>query len=184
VSLDAFLNSSGKGIVAPKHAKDDWGDDWDSDAVEKLETSRRLNGTPFWTCQPYALRRFSTHFQRLPCEVQFTSESSSSVRITSYINNLHPIRFKPLYNTIEKLISLAIEPWNDILIKGDYGRWPRRIDAWGLPPWQDIEMEWPSNEEFRELERQNKRSIQNHRTANQRIFITPGLPFTRTNSSK
>jgi hypothetical protein len=69
VSLDAFLNSSGKGIVAPKHAKDNWGDDWDSDAVEKLETSRRLNATTFWTCQPYALHRFPTHFQRLPCEV-------------------------------------------------------------------------------------------------------------------
>jgi Protein of unknown function (DUF4246) len=65
---------------------------------------------------------------------------------------LHPIHFKPLYNTIEKLISLAIEPWNDILIKGDCGRWPRRIDAWGIPPLPDVEMEWPSDEELTELE--------------------------------
>lgn len=36
--------------------------------------------------------RWSSRFQWLPCEVEFTGEESFStdVRVTSYINNLHP----------------------------------------------------------------------------------------------
>lgn len=39
----------------------------------------------------------------------------SSSRITSYINNLHPKKFKPLYNVIEKIIAKSIVLWNRTL---------------------------------------------------------------------
>ncbi|PYH43626.1 uncharacterized protein BP01DRAFT_384283 [Aspergillus saccharolyticus JOP 1030-1] len=51
------------------------------------------------------------------------------IRITSYINNLHPANAQA-YSAIEKLISLAIRPWNDILVKGVRGRMPRRIHTY------------------------------------------------------
>jgi Protein of unknown function (DUF4246) len=36
-------------------------------------------------------------------------------RITSYINNLHPKAYKPLYEVIERIIELAIPLWNQTL---------------------------------------------------------------------
>ncbi|KGO71756.1 Protein of unknown function DUF4246 [Penicillium italicum] len=36
------------------------------------------------------------------------------------------------YSAIEKLISLAIRPWNDVLVKGVRGRMPRRIHTYGV----------------------------------------------------
>lgn len=72
---------------------------------------------------------WSSRFTWLPCEVEFDGPRSRDVRITSYINNLHP-RHKDVYSTIEKVIGLAIEPWNDILVKG-WGRAPARIRTFG-----------------------------------------------------
>ncbi|KAI1875747.1 uncharacterized protein JN550_002033 [Neoarthrinium moseri] len=88
--------------------------------------------------------RWSRRFQWLPCEVQFNGDSETGVRITSYINNLHP-RHQDLYAAIEKVLSLAIEPWNDILIHGKsyHGRTPVRIKTCGaqfsveLPDWYE-----------------------------------------------
>ncbi|KAE9375599.1 hypothetical protein N431DRAFT_314710, partial [Stipitochalara longipes BDJ] len=148
VTLDKLVDSCGKGSIAPEHEEYEW----DSDVVCEMESSLRSNGTPFWTFDRYSLCRFSTRFQWLPCEVKFTSQAGCDVRITSYINNLHPKRFKPLYHNIETLISLAIEPWNDILIKGDYGRWPKRIKA-SCVEWQPAREEWPSPETLQELEK-------------------------------
>ncbi|KAK6080931.1 hypothetical protein SCUP234_05029 [Seiridium cupressi] len=53
--------------------------------------------------------KWSHRFQWLPCEVRFEEASAKDVHITSYISNLHP-RHKELYSTIEKIISLSIEP--------------------------------------------------------------------------
>ena len=61
----------------------------------------------------------STHsekFQWLPCDVAFVGKKGTDVRITSYINNLHPQKHASLYHTIEKFISLAIPFWNDVLV--------------------------------------------------------------------
>ncbi|ETS74162.1 hypothetical protein PFICI_14028 [Pestalotiopsis fici W106-1] len=64
--------------------------------------------------------------QWLPSEVQFDDGTATGVRITSYINNLHP-RNKTLYKMIEQVISLAIEHWNDVLVFGQNGRTPPRV---------------------------------------------------------
>lgn len=75
---------------------------------------------------------WSSRFQWLPCEVEFTGETGTDVRITSYINNLHPSKHRALYSTIEKLIGLSIPLWNDVLIKGETaGRTPVRIKTFG-----------------------------------------------------
>jgi hypothetical protein len=38
-----------------------------------------------------------------------------SIRITSYVNNLHPIKHKNLYHIIEKIITASIPLWNKTL---------------------------------------------------------------------
>ncbi|KAF7968069.1 hypothetical protein HWV62_32055 [Athelia sp. TMB] len=57
---------------------------------------------------------YSQKFQWLPCDVEFTGDEDA-VQITSYINNLHPKKFKPLYNAIEKIIAKSIVLWNRTL---------------------------------------------------------------------
>ncbi|PYI01145.1 hypothetical protein BO78DRAFT_379544 [Aspergillus sclerotiicarbonarius CBS 121057] len=101
--------------------------------------------TPFY--------RWSWNYQCLPCEVEFLADSGTEVRITSYINNLHPAH-QGLYDAIEKLISLSIKPWNDCLVQGQtdwkndanhgqLGPVPLRIITYGidweneLPTWAD-----------------------------------------------
>ncbi|KAI8277521.1 hypothetical protein K4K60_006926 [Colletotrichum sp. SAR11_57] len=106
------------------------------DSVGKGETARRQLLEPLTTAKRREnmrnhrrqwlnswdthTERFSNRFQWLPCEVDFSEANTHSdrcpdVKITSYINNLHPGAHKSLYSTIEKFISLSIQPWNDIL---------------------------------------------------------------------
>ena len=73
------------------------------------------------------------------------------MRITSYINNLHPSH-EGLYAAIEELISLAIKPWNACLVRGQRG-WkddlnngqlgpvPVRIITYGVE-WENELPEW------------------------------------------
>lgn len=77
--------------------------------------------------------RWSNRFQWLPSEVEFTEQEASSTKvgITSYINNLHP-KNQRAYAAIEKLISLSLEPWNNVLIKQNTSRYPLRIKTFGF----------------------------------------------------
>lgn len=82
---------------------------------------------------------FSRRFQWLPFEVSFdevmkTASTSlpPNVAIGSYINNLHPVSHKSLYETIEKLVSSSIEPWNQVLVHCGPGRLPPRIRTYGV----------------------------------------------------
>lgn len=105
-----------------------------------------LHSTTFAGCSEWEMHRergpsWSANFQRLPCEVEFSKCPSIGVRITSYINGLHP-RNHGLYHAIEKLISTSIEPWNDVLIKKGCGRFPTRIKTYGVsyePPRPDFD---------------------------------------------
>ncbi|KAF7977247.1 hypothetical protein HWV62_4361 [Athelia sp. TMB] len=71
---------------------------------------------------------FSRKFQWLPCQVEFTDDDDE-VKITSYINNLHPGEHKALYGVIEKIIAKAIVMWNHTLdpLKGGFSETPTRI---------------------------------------------------------
>lgn len=92
--------------------------------------------------KPPAGKLASTQFQWLPCEVEFVEDTGTDVQITSYINNLHP-KQRPVYTAIEKIISLAIPAWNEVLVHGNDGRTPPRIRTFGaqfakeLPEWYE-----------------------------------------------
>ncbi|OQE21524.1 hypothetical protein PENFLA_c014G04830 [Penicillium flavigenum] len=65
---------------------------------------------------------WSSKFQWLPCEVEFTGPpGSKDVRISSYINNLHPTN-REMYSAIEAVISGSIKQWNEILLSSLNGR--------------------------------------------------------------
>ena len=95
-------------------------------------------------------------YQSLPCEVAFTADNGTTgtgnaVRITSYINGLHPDQ-RDIYTIIEQVLSRCIQPWNDCLVLGHHdaydwdnhdqvGYVPARILTFGiqwineLPSW-------------------------------------------------
>ncbi|KAF7967155.1 hypothetical protein HWV62_35662 [Athelia sp. TMB] len=96
--------------------------------------------------------QFSRKFQWLPCQVEFTGDDGE-VKITSYINNLHPGENKPLYAVIEKIIAKAIVLWNYTLdpLKGGYDNNPIRIDFAG-PEYGDIDDIPPADRPAQEFE--------------------------------
>ena len=134
VPLEQTLETYGQGEAAPRH-------DQDRERLEGLPGSYRTARTLL----------FSHRFQWLPCEVEFCGPvGSTDVRITSYINDLHPSRQRSFYETLEKVISRVIQPWNETLIKGvpmDFdlpsprGRAPRRIQTFGVE-WQNEYPKW------------------------------------------
>ncbi|CAA7268687.1 unnamed protein product [Cyclocybe aegerita] len=67
---------------------------------------------------------YSRNFQWLPCEVDI---STNKARITSYINNLHPAKYKALYRLIEQAIDAAIPLWNATLAP-TLAEWRTRIN--------------------------------------------------------
>lgn len=130
VCLPDTVESFGSGKLSPKQPD------------ERLNTSdvdfRMKEGNyahVFESEETDDLRRFlwSSNFQLLPCEVEFyESGTGTDAHITSYINNLHPIHYQSVYYFVEKLISVAIKPWNECLVKGEKARWPIRIRTYGL----------------------------------------------------
>ncbi|KAF3401652.1 hypothetical protein F1880_009974 [Penicillium rolfsii] len=75
---------------------------------------------------------YSNRFQWLPCEVEFLSEKSLDVQITSYVNNLNPKSHRNLYCHLEHLITSSIPSWNEILFQGnERGLRPSRILTYG-----------------------------------------------------
>lgn len=52
-------------------------------------------------------------FQWLPCQIDF--EEEDAVKISSYINNLHPVEHSNLYNVLEQIIAKSIPLWNRTL---------------------------------------------------------------------
>ena len=127
---------------------------------------------------------YSTKFQWLPCDVEFTGESPTSVRITSYINNLHPTQHKDLYTTIERVLSAVIEPWNDILQKaGGQGRVPMRIRTYGLE-WPRQPQVWISQlEAMDEMDSADEAKMCDLRTSIEACGKGPRNPKQATNAS-
>ena len=52
-------------------------------------------------------------FQWLPSRVEFTPDGAA--KIASYINNLHPVRHKELYDILDRIVSATIPLWEDSL---------------------------------------------------------------------
>lgn len=66
------------------------------------------------------------------------------MRITSYINNLHPTKHQGLYQTIEKIIGLSVPMWNDVIMQEEgTARTPLRIVTYGAE-WTPAMPDWAS----------------------------------------
>lgn len=56
-----------------------------------------------------------------------STQDAPNVRITSYVNNLHPHHHQAMYAQLERLISLSVPTWNEVLSYRIRGRCPPRI---------------------------------------------------------
>jgi hypothetical protein len=63
--------------------------------------------------QPHPTKLWSTKFQWLPCDIDFTADGG--VKIMSYINNIHPVKQKALYPLIEQVMNAAVPLWDEVL---------------------------------------------------------------------
>ncbi|KAI1433153.1 hypothetical protein GGR50DRAFT_688475 [Xylaria sp. CBS 124048] len=86
--MDAIENMAGKGAVLRNHTNND-----------------AESGVPseFW----------SDNYQWLPSNLSL--QDNGSVKFTSYINNLHPIKHPEIYDAIEKLVEKALPMWDQCL---------------------------------------------------------------------
>ena len=92
VDLQQCTNHIGKGEIVST-----------PDDVEVNVVGRSRNINDYWgSTRP---KFWSKAFQWLPCDVRFVGED---VRITSYINNLHPTFYQNLYSVIENFITKSI----------------------------------------------------------------------------
>ncbi|EGP88866.1 uncharacterized protein MYCGRDRAFT_99590 [Zymoseptoria tritici IPO323] len=123
--------------------------------------------------------RFSPEYQWLPCEVdikqEFFSNGKPKVRISSYINNLHPRHHASLYDSIEKCVEASIRSWNEILTYRYRGRTPERIRTFGVqwsPPPPDSE----DLDDFESMLGQGQGGLSHHRTKRW-LHPEPGTAF-------
>ncbi|KAK4244335.1 hypothetical protein C7999DRAFT_35299 [Corynascus novoguineensis] len=79
----------------------------------KARQDNRSAAISTWDCVPEYY--WSTTYQWLPSNLGFTDDGA--VRFTSYINNLHPIKHRSIYKTIEKFIEIALPMWDQCLTK-------------------------------------------------------------------
>ncbi|KAM6506740.1 hypothetical protein FALCPG4_018834 [Fusarium falciforme] len=81
---------------------------------------------------------WSLDYQWLPSNLAF--QLDGSVKFTSYINNLHPLKHRDIYKTIEKLVERALCAWDFCLAQHSSGtscglgrtkpRFPRPVNPW------------------------------------------------------
>ncbi|KAK6084500.1 hypothetical protein SCUP234_03289 [Seiridium cupressi] len=103
--VDAVKKWAGKGDIIPK-------DNWPHDA----QRNRHRYGVGASDVPP---EYWSDTYQWLPSNVAF--QDDGSVRLTSYINNLHPEKFPQVYRAIENLIETALPAWDQCLVAADAG---------------------------------------------------------------
>jgi len=79
---------------------------------EELHDGQRVREeVMYWRLHPKVV--YSSRFQWLPCEVDF--DEDGTVKIASYVNNLHPVKHRDLYPVIEQIVAKAIPLWNATL---------------------------------------------------------------------
>ena len=109
----------------------------------------------------FDLKFWSKKFQWLPCDVKFIEDD---VKITSYINNLHPSLHPKLYSVIEKFIAQAIPLW-DLTLSSTRARRQARIlheetdydYPQGIDPPVELGDDWDARESWTKTNRVLKR---------------------------
>lgn len=141
VELQDCVSYIGKGEIATTP------DDTEVD-VDRSDISYRTWGdTRFW----------SKAFQWLPCDIQFNGDD---VKITSYINNLHPTLHPGLYSVIENLIAKSIPLWN-LTLSSTYAERKARIlheftdydHPQGTDPPEELGDDWDAQENWEKTNR-------------------------------
>lgn len=106
---------------------------------------------------------FSQNFQWLPCEVRF-DEHNDTAHVTSYINNLHPVRYRGLYQIIEKVISRSIPLW-DVTLASVLDESPEaRIDISDFLQNEEGRYSYPQGEEHPQVVARKLRQRENSRS--------------------
>jgi hypothetical protein len=125
VDLQDIFGSYKDTTIAPKH----FDRRTDSEEVqEEIKKGQILSTGVHPLHSESEFYRWSSNYQWLPCDIEFAKDTGTEVRLTSYINNLHPAH-ESLYRDIEKLISISIPLWNDCLIRGRSGFGNRRFQG-------------------------------------------------------
>ncbi|KAK3991074.1 hypothetical protein QBC44DRAFT_57751 [Cladorrhinum sp. PSN332] len=108
---DSINKWAGKGDVIPQG---EWGED-STDRHPNMHNwhNRSSNHSTNIGGSDIHDSYWSTVYQWLPSNVKFTEEGG--VQFTSYINNLHPLKYKDTYKTIELLIEKALPMWDQCL---------------------------------------------------------------------
>ena len=144
VELADCVNCIGKGQIATTP------DDTDvqvDDPRHMYRSWHRGHDPKFW----------SKTFQWLPCDVELTGDD---VKITSYINNLHPKVHPKLYSVIENFISKAIPLW-DFTLSSTRARRKARIlhdqtdydYPQGVNPPEALGNDWDAREDWKKTNR-------------------------------
>lgn len=94
VPLDNCVAYTGKGVVIPPYTT----------------KPARSGSNRDWRPRPPTLWG---SFQWMPAQVKLAADGSA--KITSYINNLHPVEHKALYSTLERIVAATVPLWNDAL---------------------------------------------------------------------
>ncbi|KAE8351302.1 hypothetical protein BDV28DRAFT_22290 [Aspergillus coremiiformis] len=103
IGLDDCLGSVGQGELLPVPPEEE---------AQIEGYSQRAYGWRRWADD--ALRPFSRKFQWLPCDVKFADEDGECY-IHSYINNVHPVEHRALYQVVGKIIARTIPLWDRTL---------------------------------------------------------------------
>lgn len=80
-------------------------------AVEYIgagETIPVPNAAELGLSEKHNVRMWSKKFQWLPADVSFGPDGKGPAKLTSYINNAHPVEHRALYPIIEQLVDLAL----------------------------------------------------------------------------
>ncbi|KGO40961.1 Protein of unknown function DUF4246 [Penicillium expansum] len=104
IGVDDCLSSMGQGTLVPTPS----------------EEESRANREPEFGRYSYGRPEFSRKFQWLPFDVDINKDSRCE--ISSYINNVHPIEHRGLYDVVEKVIERTIPLWDQSLTKMAWGK--------------------------------------------------------------
>lgn len=144
VDLQNCVGYIGKGEIITKP----------DDTEVNVDRSRAIFNTSWGGTNP---KFWSKAFQWLPCDVKFAGDD---VKITSYINNLHPTLHPKLYSVIEKFIAKSIPLWSLTLSSTHEKRkvriphevtdydWPR-----GENPPKELQDDWDAWDNWRKTNR-------------------------------
>lgn len=126
IGLDDCIQASGKGEIVPTPSEED---------------CRLGQKTHWWSMQGTGTTDYwSNCFQWLPSDVAFSEDDG--VKITSYINNLHPVHHNSIYPVIEKFIAKSVPAW-DLVLSSYVNRGVSELRV----PMTGTEYEFPLGEE-------------------------------------